>query len=277
MGNTPIGKFQIKTVFLTIKNLKRSIDFYARVLGLHLIEETTNIAKLGTEDGTVLVQLIENTEAVPAKERSSGLYHFAILVPERKDLAAFLKHILQKEYPLVGASDHGFSEAIYLQDPDDIGIEIYADRPKEDWEYQTDGQIQAPTSSLDVQNLFQEYKATWAGFPNGTVIGHLHFHVSDIAKARAFYVDLLGLHPTITMGDQVLFVAAEGYHHHIGLNTWNGAGVPSPEKGTIGLQKASLKVSKTDYQRLKQQGLINQESEISDPFAIRFHIDIFQD
>lgn len=277
MVNLPIEKFQIETVFLTIKNLKRSIDFYTRVLGLDLIEETADIAKLGTKDGKVLVQLDQNTDAVPSEELSTGLYHYAILVPERKDLAAFLKHILQEEYPLVGASDHDFSEAIYLQDPDDIGIEVYVDRPKENWKYQTDGQIYAPTKPLDVQNLFQDYKATWAGFPNRTVIGHLHFHVSDISEARSFYVDLLGLHPTIAMGSQVLFVAADGYHHHIGLNTWNGVGVPPLEEGTIGLHKASLKISKTDYQRLEQQGLLDQESEISDPFHIRYHIVIPQD
>ncbi|WP_117161103.1 VOC family protein [Paraliobacillus sp. X-1268] len=272
MATFSIEKFKIETVFLTIKNLKRSIDFYTQVLGLSLIEQTTKIAKLGTEDGVILVQLEENTNALQANERSAGLYHFAILVPERKDLAAFLKHILQKEYPLIGASDHDFSEAIYLQDPDDIGIEVYADRHKENWKYQTDGKIHAPTKSLDVQNLFRDYTATWAGFPNRTVIGHLHFHVSDIAKARAFYVDILGLNPTIAMGDQVLFVAGEGYHHHIGLNTWNGVGIPSQEKGTIGLKKASLKMNKTDYQRLVQQGLVSHANEMVDPFHIHYQI-----
>lgn len=270
MGKS-LHSFKINKVDLVVSDIEQSIIFYTKTLGFHLIDSSEGEADLGTEDGSCLVHLLENKQAVRPGRNVTGLYHFAILVPERKHLAAFLKHILETNYPLVGASDHLFSEAIYLQDPDDIGIEIYVDRPKEEWRYR-DGQIQAATLPLDTNSLMQAYTEDWISFPNGTVIGHLHFHVSTIEKAREFYVGKFGLDPMIEMGDQVLFVSGEGYHHHIGLNIWNGQHAKVPTQPVLGMNRAHVEASKADRPFLLANGLNESDHTIIDPFGIEYII-----
>ncbi|SDM50406.1 VOC family protein [Sediminibacillus halophilus] len=266
MNQDNLQAFQWQEVELTVNNLARSLDFYRYTLGFSILEAKANTAVLGTPDNTVLLRLYADSKAIKPSENMAGLYHFAILVPERRNLAAFLQHIIEKRYPLVGASDHGFSEAIYLQDPDGIGIEVYADRDRSEWKGM-DGELPVAADPLKVQNLLHSAEK-WHGFPQGTTIGHLHFHVSSISKARQFYVEQLGFSPTIALGTQVLFVAAEGYHHHIGLNTWHGEGAALPEPGMIGLRSVTAHVSQNDFDRLLRQETIGMDGSITDPFGV---------
>lgn len=262
---------KIEKVTLTVGDLEQSIDFYKNILGFTVVTQSDSQASLGTPNGDIILDLIEDTLATLASKRETGLYHFAILVPKREDLAAVLKHIIKMEYPLVGASDHHFSEAIYLEDPDHIGIEIYADRPKQTWNYQANGDVMAPTLPLDVENLFHAYQYTWTGFPNGTIIGHLHFHVASIGKARAFYVDQLGMDVMMEMEGHMLFVSGQGYHHHIGLNTWHGTAAKVPDQTRYGIHAATLQVDNSTYQKLLDQNML-QADWIFDPFAIAYQI-----
>ncbi|QTN00953.1 glyoxalase [Sediminibacillus dalangtanensis] len=266
-----LQSFQWQDVELTVSNLARSLDFYQHILGFTILESKGNTAVLGTPDNTVLLRLYADSKAVKPLKNMAGLYHFAILVPDRRTLASFLQHIGEKRYPIVGASDHGFSEAIYLEDPDGIGIEVYADRDRSEWKGM-DGELPVAANPLKIENLLQSAEK-WCGFPEGTTIGHLHFHVSSIPKARQFYVEQLGFSPTITLGTQVLFVAAEGYHHHIGLNTWHGEGAALPEAGMIGLRSVTAEVRQNDFDRLLRQETIGTDGSVTDPFGViyRFH------
>lgn len=230
----------IGEVHLQVTNLAASLDFYQHTIGFQVLEQTNNQAKLTVDGETTLLTIEQPDPVYPKRGRTTGLYHFAILLPSRKELAKALIHLLEKQYPLQGASDHQFSEAIYLADPDGNGIEIYADRPREVWKYQN-GLLAGTTIAMDVDNLLQEVDETsWNGLPAGTVIGHIHLHVSDLEKARRFYHEGLGMDITMTIGDHALFVSAGGYHHHVGLNIWNGEGAPAPNPQSVGLVHYSI-------------------------------------
>ncbi|SDK17309.1 VOC family protein [Sediminibacillus albus] len=269
MNQTNLTSFHIKRIDLLVSNLHRSLAFYQNVLGFTVKEQEKSTALLGTPGNTGLIYLQEDIHAEQPAAGMTGLYHFAILVPSRKDLASFLQQMIYQNEPLIGASDHHFSEAIYLEDPDGIGIEVYADREKESWR-ELNGELPIAADPLDAKDLLS-HAAKWNGFPHGTTIGHLHFHVSTLAEARSFYVDAIGLAPTIEVGRQLLFVSAAGYHHHIGLNTWKGEGaVPAGER-TIGLKKVYVQTSAEDIEHLTAQGAINAETgQARDPFHINY-------
>ncbi|MCT2538234.1 VOC family protein [Aquibacillus koreensis] len=267
-----LEQFQINHIDLVISNLEKSIAFYTDILGFSLLKKSDKEADLGIKDGHVLVHLIENSNALPPSKQYTGLYHYAILLPSRGHLASFLKHMIETGYPLVGASDHLVSEAIYLQDPDDIGIEVYVDRPKESWRYQGD-QIEMATIPLNVDDLMKHYQEKWTSFPSGTMIGHLHFYVNSVKKANAFYIDKLGLSSMLSFGEQVSFVSAEGYHHHLGLNTWRGTNTEPPAGDVIGLTKAHITVSDNDAEYLVEEDLLDQNNnEITDPFGVKYKV-----
>lgn len=272
MDHYTLETLHIQHVELMIKDLPRSIHFYTNILGLKAIEQKEKSAWLGLHNNTKLIRLIENKDAVKPPQNMTGVYHFAVLLPDRKHLAAFLKHIVDRNHPIVGASDHVFSEAIYLEDPDGIGIEVYADRPVFKWKEDT-GEIKVATLPLDTKSLMSAYVKEWEELPEGTTIGHLHFHVSDLEKARYFYCEQLGLNPTMEIDGSMLFVAAAGYHHHIGLNTWNGKNADFPNENTIGLHQVFLQVSKRDQSYLKEIGIVGSEdNEIIDPFRVKYTI-----
>ncbi|RCW77518.1 VOC family protein [Saliterribacillus persicus] len=274
MTTRSIEKFHIESVELEVTNLEKSISFYEDILGFTVIRKADKYVELGTKDEQILVVLHENKEARKMRQGETGIYHFAILVPERAQLAAFLKHISDKRYPLIGASDHLFSEAIYLEDPDQIGIEVYCDRPKEEWE-EDNGEIKVATLPLQVEDLMATYKEPWTALPIGTIIGHLHFHVSSIKQARTFYMDQFGLDKKVEMGSQALFVSGEGYHHHIGLNVWNGRDAVVPEENVVGLKKANVTISVEDLHALRKSGVLKEESmQLEDPFSIKYGLSI---
>lgn len=229
---------QIGPVSLTIADLERSIRFYEDVLGLKLIQHESYTAIFGVD--IPLLLLTEQPGARPRPLQSTGLYHFAILVPGRADLARALRHVLDIGYPLQGALDHEVSEALYLADPDGNGIEIYRDRPRSAWPWQN-GRLRATSSSdpLDTESLLSELDESdhaWNGLPPQTRIGHVHLQVADIAHAAAFYRDVLGFQEAITGVPGVLFLAAGGYHHHLALNTWYSLRAPGPPRDTAGLR-----------------------------------------
>ena len=225
-------------VALAVSNLPDSVRFYGDVLGLLALHQEESSARLGTGDGTVLLELSGDPETVPRPRHSTGLYHVALLLPSRGSLASFLRHVAEREYPLHGASDHQVSEAIYLSDPDGNGIEVYSDRPRSEWAHRN-GQLGMTTEPLDIEGLMEELEEPdrpWEGFPIGARIGHVHLQVRDIEEAELFYDRLLGFDLTQRYGHAAAFLSAGGYHHHIGVNIWNSAGAPPPPANATGLR-----------------------------------------
>lgn len=217
-------------VTLQVADLDRSLTFYEEVVGFHVIEQTTvdgrRVARLGLDGPTThLLELREKPGVRRVPPRGLiGLYHFAILLPERADLGRFIVHAADAGARFA-AADHLFSEALYLTDPDGLQVEVYRDRPRHEWTYRH-GEILGDTLPLDFDPIVAAAAGTaWTGLPPGTVIGHVHLYVRDLAPARAFYVSALGFTPTLTSFPGALFVAAGDYHHHVGLNTW-AAGAP---------------------------------------------------
>lgn len=215
-------------VRLQIANLDRSLAWYAGELGMAVIDSGAGTATLGAAaDPTPLLQLHEQVGARPHPMRGRlGLFHFALLLPDRPALGRLLRHLAATHVP-VGMADHDFSESVYLTDPDGLGIEIYADRPRERW--RIDGQeVHATTLPLDVTSVVATAGDTpWSGMPAGTRMGHVHLHVGDLDVASRFYHEALGFDRTIWTYPGALFVSAGGYHHHVGLNTWARGAPPA--------------------------------------------------
>lgn len=230
----------VNQVDIKVQNLERSLAFYQNVIGFQLLEQADNKAFL-TADGKTPLLIIEQPEyVIPKQPRKTGLYHFALLLPSRPDLASVLNHLIEIGYPLQGASDHLVSEALYLGDPDGNGIEIYADRPSSLWDW-NDKEVVMATKVLDADGLLAEGKGLqWTGLPAGTLLGHIHLHVSEMENTKEFYTKCLGFQIVSRYGNQALFISTGGYHHHIGLNTWNGVGAQKPAENSVGLKSFSL-------------------------------------
>ena len=209
-------------VHLTVADLDRSLAYYETQVGLRVRERSDGEARLGAGGDDLLV-LREVPGARPA-DRFSGLFHFALLVPHRRDLAAWLAHASRRRVPLTGLSDQAVSEAVYLRDPDHHGIEIYPDRPREVWEGQVAERM--TTLPLDTDDLLRGIDpASYDGLPTGTTMGHVHLCVADVAASVDFYRSL-GFDLMATYGDQAAFLSTEGYHHHLGVNSWQSKGEP---------------------------------------------------
>jgi catechol 2,3-dioxygenase len=226
-------------VHLTVADLGRSLEYYRTQIGLDVLAEENGTATLGAGARKLLV-LYEEPGARPA-DGYSGLYHYALLVPGRRDLARWLAHAARDRVALTGLSDHAVSEAIYLRDPDGHGIEIYRDRPREQWE----GRVLElmTTIPLDTHDLLSELddpaSEPFDGLPDGTVMGHVHLRVAEIEPTVEFYRDL-GFELMAQLGGQAAFMAVGGYHHHLGANTWESAGRPQPPPGHANLRHATM-------------------------------------
>jgi catechol 2,3-dioxygenase len=233
---------RIGAVHLTIADLDRSVRFYDTHLGFTVHRRDDRTAWLGAGGRDLLV--LAQSPRAPRVRGTTGLYHFAILVPTRADLGRSLRRLAMTDTVMQGAADHGVSEALYLADEDGNGIEIYRDRPRGEWPF-VNGELRMGADPIDFDDLLAaaDHEPLPDGaLPAGTVIGHVHLHVSRLADAQRFYVDVLGFELMQRYGPSALFVSAGGYHHHIGLNTWAGVGAPPPPPGAIGLRHFDVKL-----------------------------------
>ena len=226
-ASTRLGRVQLQ-----VADLARSRAFYEKILGLRVLDMSMDgHAVLGSqEDDTPLVELVERPGAKPSPSRGRlGLFHVAFLLPERAALGRFIRHLAEHGIE-PGRSDHRVSEAVYLRDPDGLGIEVYADRPRATWTVDENGQIVMTTEPLNVDDLLRVAgDAAWRGAPAGTTVGHVHLHVGDLGRAAAFYHEALGLDKVVWNYPGALFLSAGGYHHHLGTNTWAGDVPPARE------------------------------------------------
>ena len=239
---------QLGPVTLAVADLERSLAFYRDLAGLLVLEHDGSHATLGVSD-TEVIHLVEEPAARPAPNRATGLYHTAILYPDRAALARVVQHIGLQQYPFTGASDHLVSEAFYLDDPDGLGVELYRDRPRAEWKW-SGKTIEMATLPLDVPGLLAVADRAFDGAPAGTRIGHVHLKVGDIAQAEAFYGDVLGFDVTARFGDSATFLAAGGYHHHIGANVWESRGAGPAPAGHVGLREIVIEAPDTDAREL---------------------------
>jgi catechol 2,3-dioxygenase len=256
----------IGAVHLTISDLDGSIQFYTDRLGFTVHRRQERIASLGAEGPDLLV--LSQCESAPKVRRTTGLYHFAILVPSRVDLARSLRRLAETDTLMQGFADHAVSESLYLADPDGNGIEVYRDRPRAEWP-RVGGQVQMVADPLDLDTLLSELDDvgyTWTGLARETTIGHVHLHVSRLSDAEVFYSRVLGFAVTLRYGDGALFLAAGGYHHHIGLNTWAGVGATPPPPGAIGLRHFVVRLPNEAalarvMTRVRSSGLVVEDVE----------------
>jgi catechol 2,3-dioxygenase len=230
-----------------VADLDRSVDYWENAIGLRTNDRSDGTARLGVPGRDLLV-LEEQPGARPGRGVNTGLFHLALLLPERADLAAWLAHAASSGVRLSGASDHFVSEALYLRDPDGHGIEIYRDRPRDTWTSNPDGSLNIGTVALDLDDLMSSYDASqpFERMPDGAVMGHIHLQVAQLVEARRFYEDLLGLDLMVEIPGQASFLASGGYHHHVGMNVWAGVGAPPPPPDQAALRRAALEVESAD-------------------------------
>ena len=284
-GNTPAdGRLSAATrvggVHLQVSDLARSIGYYRDVIGLRVIEMSADAATLGvSESAESLVTLHAKPGTRPARRRGAfGLFHFAILLPDREALGRFAAHLASTGVH-VGMSDHTVSEALYLSDPDGLGIEVYADRPRSTWR-QIDGQLVMTTDPLDVDDLVRAAAGqTWDGAPVRTTMGHVHLHVGNLEQAAAFYQRGVGFDITVWTYPGALFFSAGGYHHHLGTNVW--APGPAPTANQARLLEWTLVVPSATEARVIGQRLRNtvapvveagEDWLVTDPWGTRLRI-----
>jgi catechol 2,3-dioxygenase len=284
---------------LTVADLARTAAFYERVIGLRRLGVADDgVVRLSAADGPALVELVADAAAQPRARRSCGLFHLALLVPDRRALTEALRRVAAAGWRLDGASDHLVSEALYLSDPEGNGIELYRDRPREGWPHAESGELEMDTLPLDLDDLLGELAddadgpadvrallsaapAEDPGMPAGTTLGHVHLQVSDLAAAEAFYVGALGFDVMVSGYAGALFVAAGGYHHHLGLNTWASAGGPRADPAARGLRDFAIRLDST----AERDRVTNQVAEAgyalreerdaavaTDPFGIRVRL-----
>jgi catechol 2,3-dioxygenase len=249
--DTTLGHVKLK-----VSDLERSVAFYEQIIGLRLLNQNANNAELTADGENALLVLEEIPDAAATPPRTTtGLYHFAILMPTRKDLGLSLRNLIENRVRF-GQGDHLVSEALYLSDPDGNGIELYADRPRDTWQRNAQGDYVMATDPVDLEGLLKEAgDRPWEGVAPGTIIGHVHLHIGNLQAARTFYCGLLGFDVAGDYdGMRALFVSAGGYHHHIGLNIWAGEGAPQPPQNAPGLSYFTIILpSEAEMQKLMER------------------------
>ncbi len=229
-------------VQLKVLYLEETSVFYQNIIGLQILNKKDDHIQLSADGTNVLITLVHKDNFIAKPSGHTGLYHMALLMPDRLRLGLFLKNLQRASYPLIGASHHGVSEALYLEDPEGNGIEVYADTPDKTWARHEDDhqQLEMVTRQLDLDSLIEvAKKAEWTGAPPEMILGHIHLHVADLKKSEAFY-GALGFSMIQTIPGQATFVSTGGYHHHIGFNVWNGKGAPAPPKNAAGMDFFTL-------------------------------------
>ncbi|HLR70811.1 MAG TPA: VOC family protein [Pseudogracilibacillus sp.] len=247
----------ISHVNIKVQNLERSLAFYQNVIGFKILGKTENQAKLTADGKTVLLSIEQPKNITPKEKRTTGLYHFALLLPNRFDLANIVRHFAKIGLQF-GSSDHLVSEALYVVDPDGNEIEIYIDRDPSEWNWKN-GEVAMAVDPINFEDLLSEgNQQGWSGLPESTIMGHIHLHVSELKKTEEFYIKGLGFEVVNRYGSQALFISDGKYHHHIGLNTWNGVGAPAPTSNSVGLESFTLKFSDEE----KRNKIISQLESI---------------
>ncbi len=277
-GNTPL---RIGSAALRVRDIERVSAFYRDVLGLSVLARGDAGVTMGTAEGALLT-LISRPGASLEPPTQAGLFHTAFLMPTRKDLARWLVHVARNRTPLTGFADHSVSEAVYLNDPEGNGIEVYSDRPPERWQWET-GRVVMGTHRLDVDDILSltDTRASdYVKAPDGLRIGHVHLRVGDVAAGDRFYRDLVGLEST-SRRDSASFLSSGRYHHHLALNTWNSAGAGARDEASTGLDWFSLVAAKGEqlaatHERLVAAGLaarpISGGFESADPWGTRVRL-----
>jgi len=258
MENQLITKIHADThlglVHLSVSNLERSLYYYQHSLGMNIHRQEGDTATLGAGKADLLV--LSEVPGARHFPKTTGLYHFALLVPSRLELAKTLRNLVESGTGVDGASDHLVSEALYLSDPDGNGIEIYRDRPRDTWRFDQ-GSVRMAVDPLDFKGLMSELDDRpegWEGLHPDTVLGHIHLHVADLKSAEDFYIQAIGLDLMLDYGRSAAFLSAGGYHHHVGINIWNGVGATPPPEGAVGLRYFVIKVPNTgELQALKER------------------------
>jgi catechol 2,3-dioxygenase len=267
-------------VNLKVQNLERSLAFYREVIGFKVLEQTERTANLTADGKTVLLSIQQLNNIVPNQGKTTGLYHYALLLPKRSNLAEIVQHFRGIGLRF-GSSDHLVSEALYLSDPDGNGIEIYIDRDPSEWEW-GNGDVVMAVDPLNFADLLAGgEQRPWKGLPASTVMGHIHLHVSELVKTEEFYSKGLGFEVVNRYGAQALFISDGKYHHHIGLNTWNGLGAPAPSPNSVGLESFTLMLPNEEKKnkiiaQLKNIGASviedNGSTVATDPSGNRIHL-----
>jgi len=241
-------------VELFIRQWERAIDFYTSKIGLNIINKTNHQVNLGAQNNQTLITLNKLENGKSKQSNTTGLYHFALLLPNRKDLGSILRHLLTSKVNIQGASHHGISEAIYLSDPDGNGIEIAADTPYQTWPLKNGGlDILTVNGPLDVKSILEEAKDDlFKGLPKETVMGHIHLHVHDLKQARHFYQNILNMNIIINIPQSAIFFSYGNYHHHLATNIWNGIGASNPPLNSVGLKQFYLWIATmSDFDQIK--------------------------
>ncbi len=261
---------RIRAVELAVSDLSRSADFYERMLGLPLIARDEHSAQLGPDREYPALVLRDIASPTPLPPGASGLYHVAWLHPDRAQLAESVRRVAATRWPFEGASDHGVSEALYLSDPDGLGIELYADRPRELWERPADGHgVRMVTLPLDLEDLLAQFDdEPGPEVSPGTVVGHVHLKVADVPRATAFYRDALGLEEQAQLPSAAFF-SAGGYHHHVGLNSWQSRGAASAPDSAPGLRRVELELSDEAALEALERGLASLADPGNSPTVAR--------
>ncbi|MDX1806389.1 MAG: VOC family protein [Paenisporosarcina sp.] len=242
-----------KHVQLNVADLSRSTIFYENIIGLRILNQTPSIVNFTANGQDALLTIEQSTGENNPVSNAAGLYHMAFLVPTKKELGTVFSHIHSSGYPFSGASDHKVSEALYLNDLDGNGIEIYYDRSPDQWNWQN-GDVEMTVDPLNIESLVASAEeAIWSGIPAGTVMGHVHLRVANLAEAETFYVQGLGFDIVNRYGTQAMFISSNGYHHHIALNVWGRPNAIDRNEHTLGLKSYSI-VYPSDEARQKVVG-----------------------
>lgn len=256
-----LAETHISHVHLRVKNLERELSFYRELLGFNEVMRYDSTVALSATRTINAVErsaqlpfqilLTESPNATPRPPRTTGLFHVAIRFPNREELAKTLRRIVQHGYPIQGAADHAVSEAIYLSDPEGNGVELYRDRPRDEWKWVND-EVFMTTEHLDVEALLREAEGkSWAGIHPLTDIGHIHLNVSNLANSEEFYHQRLGFDITTRSYPGALFFAAGGYHHHVGANVWSSRNATAPPENSTGLMSFGISVPNERWKELR--------------------------
>lgn len=242
-------------VQLKVSNLARSIEYYTTIIGFKVLQHTETEAYLTADGQTSLVSLVEVPNATPLQRGFTGLYHLALLLPSRKDLGNIVQHFVNLNIRL-GAADHDVSEALYLNDPDGNGIEIYIDRDESEWTWFENKQVHMVTEQLNFQRILAAADGKWDGLPANTVMGHVHLSVANLEKSEQFYTKVLDYNVVTRFGAQALFISTGNYHHHFGLNTWNSSNGHAPTENMVGLKSVTVVLKDEAYAETVKQSLM---------------------